>query len=135
MKKHLFLALALCIGLTSFAAPWDIKPIKNKILAWDKPLQISKVVFDDPFITDFSVGELSFPRRLHFWVEIDHATTVKLRLVVMVWGYWADIADSGPKYFDVPINTGHSEGTLDWTLASGDVPVPSFYDFMSMDPW
>jgi hypothetical protein len=49
MKKRLLFILAICISVSSFAAPWDIKSPKVVTPAWDKPLQALKTPIKKAF--------------------------------------------------------------------------------------
>jgi hypothetical protein len=48
MKKRLLFILAICISVSSFAAPWDIKSQKSVPLAWDKPFEVVTINWYEP---------------------------------------------------------------------------------------
>lgn len=102
MKKHLLFIIALCISLSTIAAPWDIKSKPVKYSAWDMPLNTTRVVCDDNFLTDLQidVGWYSGLRKIHFYVELAWSATVNHKTTVGVWGNWHDLGWAY-KYWDV----------------------------------
>lgn len=107
MKKHLMIALLSCIGLTSLAAPWDIKgPPKGKIAVWDKPLH--------PFTLPDVV-----------YLDAYHELGVGLKLNVVV-----DVSQVNPSYgnlkavFQVRIYTRTILNTWQWGWHQFTVPMP-----------
>lgn len=136
MKKCLFV-VSMFLGVTAFANPWDFKNPQQKKVNWVVPHFQLQVLAPSNYIiiTDASVTEESFPWRIKIWIKFNDHTTVKLRIVTMVYGYWASVGDWEPKYFDVPLNIGQDETTYNHNLSTGDIPAVSMYDFQTMEPW
>ncbi len=92
MKKCLFI-VAMLLGMTTFANPWDFKTTKQKEVNWVVPhFQVQVLAPSNYiFITDASITEESFPWRIKIWIKFNDRTDTKLRIVTMVYGYWASV--------------------------------------------
>jgi hypothetical protein len=130
MKKGL-LIVAMLLSITSFAAPWDLKSPKASIEKWVQP---HKVVFEGPILTDYTVEEQVSPHRIKIFYKFNKTATYTQLMTIMVYGYWADIADYEPRTFDIYIPPGTIQNTWYHNLASGDDLVPEFYDIYYLGP-
>lgn len=122
MKKHLLIALALCIGLTSFAAPWDLKSPHHKLAAPMKPM---KVVYDDPYVTLYQAFESNYGNLSHkmtLYAELDHSAGYPYKVTIEVSGVWW-VGGAAFKYYDVMLTSSQWYKFQEFTLHPYDQPA------------
>jgi len=127
MKKHLFLALMMCIALTSFSAPWDVcKPQVINKEAWTQPFK--NPAFDDPYVTNYFgwvVGSwYQPPYQLALQVNFNTGVPVKYYATFQVIGSWPGTGSSY-KEFQVIINAGNNTKTQYFPLATDEEAYPN----------
>lgn len=133
MKKILSLTLLGCIALSSFAAPWDVvkqKKVDTKVFT--QPF--GKSAFDGPILTDYTVNEQAVPHRAVVFYKFNTTATYTQLMTIMLYGYWADIADYEPRTYDIYIPPGQLQNTWYLNLAPGDDLIPEFYDIYYLGP-
>jgi hypothetical protein len=121
--KKLLLLLTMMISVATFASPWDIGIPKKQIKA-----------FEGPILTDYTVEEQTSPHRIKIFYKFNKTATYTQLMTIMVYGYWADIADYEPRTFDIYIPPGTIQNTWYYNLASGDDLIPEFYDIYYLGP-
>lgn len=131
MKKYM-LIVAMLVSITSFASPWDVKIKPLKRVDVTKPF--GKSYFEGPILTDYTVSEQSSPHRAVVFYKFNKTAIYTQLMTIMLYGYWADIADYEPRTFDIYIPPGTIQNTWYLNLASGDDLVPEFYDIYYLGP-
>lgn len=97
MKKHLLIALMMCIGLSSIAAPWDLETSHKKELDVKKPFGKA---FTDPYVRIYAAYDLQFGtfyHRVRVDVEFNETVGVPYYAVIRVYG---DFYSTGEYYRD-----------------------------------
>lgn len=130
--KRLLLLVTMLSSFSLFAAPWDIKSPPQKTVNVIKPFGNS--YFDDPILTDYTVSEQAVPHRAVVFYKFNKTASYTQLMTIMLYGYWADIADYEPRTFDIYIPPGTIQNTWYLNLATGDDLVPEFYDIYYLGP-
>lgn len=140
MKKHLSLIVAICIALSSFAAPWDIKSPPVNHAPWDKPLEKAKP-FTDPYC-DYYIGYVTgnWPAQTFTLnATLDHSPHVKWLVQIQVLGIWygnpgyPNSADY--KVFDFVYSTAQWNKTINYALRPSEEAYPGVMDLIYDGPY
>lgn len=138
MKKHLSLIIAICISVSSFAAPWDIKIKPVNHAAWDEPLKQTK-----PFdaYCDFYMGEVTgnWPAQtfsLH--ATLNQEPGVPWMVQIQVFGVWYDspyYPNGGDyKVFTILYNSAQWNKTIQYPLRPAEAAYPGVMDLIYDGP-
>lgn len=138
MKKHLSLIVAICISLSSFSAPWDIKSKPVKYSSWDEPLRVKR--FDT--YCDYYIGYVTGTWPMQTFTlnaTLNQSPGVKWLVQIQVLGIWyghpgyPNSADY--KVFDIIYNPSQWNKTINDPLMSSEEAYPGVMDIIYDGPY
>lgn len=133
MKKHLLIALTMCIGLTSLAAPWDLRTSHKK---FDVAKPFGKAMFDDPFFIERDIDEayVGSQRMLHVYVKFDHSVNYALQYEFGHAGDWVDPWPDWTRVFTITYPPNTLQKHTYFPLQPGDNPTWGLYNEYYLGP-
>jgi hypothetical protein len=120
MKKYILILSLFCLSTLSFSSP-----VNHYI--WDKPL------WDDPFLTDFSITENSLPHRVDIAVTMDHSVNYTIKVTFIVYGNWVGLGWDY-KEFNVYVSPYTTYKLTQFSISTYDDPWVDSYDILYMGP-
>lgn len=128
MKKHLSLIVAICMALSSFAAPWDVSLRKHT----EAP------VFADPYVTYYYgqiVGTFNAPNyALKLTVQFDHSVPAPYYAVIQMFGLWGGSSSGSYREFKILLNSGQWTKTVTYPMFLYEVADVGVMDLLDYGP-
>ncbi len=141
MKKHVLIIIAICISLSTIAAPWDIKaPKQKRSTTWNKPF--GKPAFDDPYC-DYYIGTITgnWPAQtFHLEASLNHSPSVKWLVQIQVLGIWYGNpgypSSADYKVFDITYSTAQWDRTINYVFThASEEAYPGVMDLIYDGPY
>jgi hypothetical protein len=128
MKKHLSLIVAICIALSSFAAPWDIMPRKH----------IEAPAFTDPYVTYYYgeiVGTFNAPNyALKLTVQFNQSVPAPYYALIQVFGLWGGSSGGSYREFTILLNSGQWTKSVTYPMHSYEEAYVGVMDLLDYGP-